>query len=230
MRLFGIWEAFTFMKKLAFNSVFGALLLCSAGSQVALSSGISASAQVEVTCEDIQGAEAMKVLREGKDLTRERWKSIDVIAGFPYDKCKDSVSQDLVKIKGQLIWRFTTEDDSCDGGNSYGAFYTYDLRTPIAHVYDSDVYCGSDWRPEYRSENHRCDLKAEELAVTKMREFGLEFIPLSSDLQLRKPYAYSSIFVEGTLPNKQNRPATVQVLMNLNKCSVGGTSIARIPL
>lgn len=166
----------------------------------------------------------------GDVLTKEVWKSIDVIASFPYKECHGAISQSLIEVEGQKYWVFRSREDHCDGGNTYGSIYSEDLKTPIAHIYDSDVYCEEDWREDERAIHHRCDIKAEELAVLKMKEFGFEFEVVSSSITLRSSYAYSYIFVEGKIKNKGDKSSTIKVLANLKSCEFATVSISDLTL
>ncbi len=76
----------------------------------------------------------MKVIREGKVLTRDNWKTIDVVLSFNHDECLEHITQELIEVKGERFWRFLSNDDSCDGGNTYGSIYSEDLKTPVVHV------------------------------------------------------------------------------------------------
>ncbi len=166
----------------------------------------------------------------GDVLTKEVWKSIDVIASFPFKECHEAIKQSLIKVDGQNYWVFRSTEDHCDGGNTYGSIYSEDLKTPIAHIYDSDVYCEEDWREDERAVHHRCDIQAEELAVQKMKEFGFDFEVQSSSITLRSSYAYSFIFVEGKIKNKGDKTSTIKVLANLKSCEFATVSISDLTL
>jgi len=109
----------------------------------------ASSNSLSLTCEELQNESVpVQVLRSGNILNGENWNTIDVVFSFDPNHCLASVSQELLKLEGQFYWRFRTTQDQCDGGNVYGVIYTYDLKTPIAHIYDGDIYCKSDWRAE----------------------------------------------------------------------------------
>ena len=139
----------------------------------------------------------------GNVITKDNWKTIDVLVELDYDDCDGLIAQHLLSADGQSLWQFTSTDDPCDGGNTYGSIYTEDLTTPVAHIYDGDIYC-EGWQPEYQAENHKCDLGAEAFAQEKMEAFGLEFKDLNSSLELRD-YGFPYVFVAGVLPNNDNR-------------------------
>jgi hypothetical protein len=193
---------------------------------------LSTPALAAVTCKDFQdeNTKVQVIKKKGNVLTKENWKTIDVILSFNYNDCAASTSQTLIKVKNELFWRFESTDDSCDGGNTYGSIYTEDLKTPIAHIYDSGIYCDDDWRAEERHENHVCDTRAEVYAQEKMREFGFDFENLSSALELREPYTYSFIRVSGTIKNKSNKEAIVNVLTNVKSCKMASAHIEHLEL
>ncbi|MBD67094.1 MAG: hypothetical protein CME62_17970 [Halobacteriovoraceae bacterium] len=100
-----------------------------------------------VTCEEFVSEESqVSEVQTGQGpLTRENWKTIDVVAKFDVNECFDAISQTLLKVNDKLVWSFRSTEDNCDGGNTYGSVYSYDLKTPIAHIYDGDIYCEKDW-------------------------------------------------------------------------------------
>lgn len=182
-------------------------------------------------CERIQSDDAQfEDGRSSVTLTKEVWKTIDVLAGMDYEQCKDAISQSAIIVDGKTYIQFTSHEDSCDGGNTYGSIMSEDLSAAVAHIYDGDVYCEGDWREEERAENHKCDLAAETLAQEKMKAFGLDFVAGSSYLTIRKPYIYSYVDVSGVIKNKDNKEATVRVLTNINTCAMGGVSIQYLSL
>lgn len=166
----------------------------------------------------------------GGTLTKEEWKSLDVISAFPYNECRDAISRSLISVEGKNYWVFRSNEDHCDGGNTYGAIYSEDLKTPIAHIYDSDIYCEEDWSEDQRAVHHRCDIEAEKLAEQKMKEFGFDFEAQSSSVELRNPYIYSYIFVEGKIKNKDGKSAIIKVLTNLKSCDFASASITNLSL
>lgn len=182
-------------------------------------------------CEKIQNDEAQ--FEDGRSsvvLTKEVFKSIDVLAGMDYEQCKDAISQSAIVVDGKSYIQFTSHEDSCDGGNTYGSIMSEDLSTSVAHIYDGDVYCEEDWREEERAVNHKCDLSAEKLAEEKMKAFGFDFVAGSSYLTIRKPYIYSYVDVSGVINNKDGKEATVRVLTNIDSCKFGGASIQYLSL
>lgn len=192
---------------------------------------VTASSYAETTCQDFKNEEAViEVIQEKKILNKENWKDIDVISNFDKEQCKDSILQELIKVNGEYFWRFQTNEDSCDGGNTYGSIYTSDLKKPIVHIYDSEVVCENDWLAEEKAENHKCDESAEVYAQKKMKDFGLEFEKLSSELKLREPYIYSFIRVSGVITNKGGKQATVRVLADVKTCHFESASIESLEL
>jgi len=181
-------------------------------------------------CEYFQNDGTYTTLRSGSVLTKENWKSVDVLADMDYSRCADAVTQTVIQVENKQYWMFKTHKDACDGGNSYGAIYSYDLKTPIAHIYDSEIVCQEDWRKESLAANHKCDVAAEEFAKEKMKAFGFEFDDLSSNLQLRHPYAYSFIKVSGKITNKDNRKAVVNVVTQIKNCKFASATIEGLQL
>lgn len=193
--------------------------------------GLSTASFAASVCEAIQNDEAQ--FEDGRSsvvLTKEVWKTIDVLAGMDYEQCKDAISQSAIIVDGKSYIQFTSHEDSCDGGNTYGSIMSEDLSTPVAHIYDGDVYCEADWREEDRAINHKCDLAAEAFAAEKMQNFGFEFEAKSSYLTMRKPYIYSYVDVSGVIKNKDGKEATVRVLTNIDSCKFGGASIQYLSL
>jgi hypothetical protein len=187
-------------------------------------------------CTKIQeGTVEIEELGEGAILTRENWKMVDVIADMDYRNCGDGqITQSKIQIDGETFWQFTSNDDSCDGGNSYGSIMTEDLTTAVAHIYDSDLTC-ADWRPESLASNHKCDAAAETLAQEKMTAFGLAFEPQASGVEVRDPYVYSFVTVTGTLTDRpledgEPREADIRVLTRLSDCRFGGVRIVDLDI
>lgn len=191
-----------------------------------------AVADTQALCKKIKDGNSIPRLVESKEiLNRKLWKQIDVLASFPYGDCKGYVDQDLFEIDGVKYWRFATREDACDGGNTYGAIYSEDLKTPIAHIYDSDIQC--EWEKknnELVAEYHRCDLKAEDFSVKKLKELGIHFEPQSSSVELRGFYTYSYIHVNGVVKSHQDKEMSVKVLMNIDRCDIASASISYFPL
>lgn len=200
---------------------------------IILSILFSLTIEASVTCEDIKNyveansksASSLKAV-----LTKEQWKGLDVLVEYDYEACHDAFSQDYITVKGESLTVFKSFEDRCDGGNTYGAIFTDDLKTAIAHIYDGDIYCEEDWNEEYKASNHTCDLKAEEYAVEKMRQNGFDFADTSSSLKVRSGYVYSYIYVSGVVKNLENKRTTVLVTTALKSCQFGGASISNLKL
>jgi hypothetical protein len=58
------------------------------------------------------------------------------------------ITQTWVGVGGSKFLVATSNDDKCDGGNSYGVILAEDLSTVVAHVYDGDITCKAGFRPE----------------------------------------------------------------------------------
>jgi len=193
---------------------------------LALSTALSCVASAAVTCQDIAKAgDKAEVVRKSTILTEANWKSFDVIAQMDRRQCKDSISQELIRVKGELFWRFASDDDGCDGGNSFGSIYSYDLKTVVAHIYDSEVTCSKTWTGLDSAASHVCDMKAQAMAQEKMKEFGLEISDIGSTLEFHEGYLYSYVHVLGTIASKDNREVSVSVATDLTTCNIGEISI-----
>lgn len=190
------------------------------------------AASATITCEQwTSGDLKVEVLREGDILnSKENWNKVDVIVNFDREQCKGYVDQELLRINGEYYWKFRTNDDPCDGGNSYGSLMTYDLSKAVAHMYDGDWYCPESWNDDEIAHNHRCNLGAEDLAAKKMKEFGFDFEVTTSNLEVRKPYIWWYVNVWGNITNKGGKRAQVQVMTNVKDCSYDGVSIRMLNL
>lgn len=83
-------------------------------------------------------------------LTEIDWNEIHVFTAFKYDSCHNHLTHEVFFFESKEYVMITTNNDYCDGGNSYGAIFTSDAKkTPIAHIYDSDMYCDADWNAAY---------------------------------------------------------------------------------
>ncbi len=123
---------------------------------VALLSLFAASSFANVSCEDLQNEDgSVEISKVGsvKLVNENNWNDLDVLFRYEYNSCIDELVQTLLQVNGELILMLSTMSDGCDGGNSYGAYYTLDLKTPIAHIYDGDVYCKKDWDEYYTKSN-----------------------------------------------------------------------------
>ena len=196
---------------------------------IVFSSSLFANANTQ--CQEILKFED-EIVRVSDDnrISKENWKQWNVIVDFPRDRCHDSLSQEIISVNGKKYWRYQTAWDRCDGGNSYGAIYSIDGKTPIAHIYDSDVYCSESWRPKDIATNHRCDLEAEKLAAKKVNEFGLDFTPTTSSLNYRDGYMYSTISVVGTLKNEKEAEVKVDWEHGAEGCNLVNVKITNLRL
>ena len=186
-----------------------------------------------LTCEQIRDGELeSKRIKSVNILNNDNWKNFDVVAAMSKEQClENGFSQTLIEIGGEKFYRIVSNEDFCDGGNSYGSIYREDLKTPVAHIYDGDFTCESDgWSKEYRAENHKCDELAEQEAAKKMKEFGFDFKVTDSHLEMRKHYIYSFIHVNGKIENKGNKEAQVRVLVRLDSCTLSSSKITSLYL
>lgn len=171
-----------------------------------------------------------KVLGEVQVLTKETWYQTDVVLNFSYEDCYDSIRQELVEFNGVEYYRFRSVDDSCDGGNTYGSIMTKDLKTPIAHIYDSDMYCEQDWSAEEKYENNKCNVAAMKLAEKKMKDFGFDFEATHARIQLRDPYIYDFIHIDGKLLNGAKKEVQLEALVRIKSCEFGSVRITNLNL
>lgn len=124
----------------------------------------------------------LKVVKEERILNKEAWYSLDVVSHFNYRDCIHYMAQKVVKIGWRGYRLFYSTSDSCDGGNTYGAVYTMDLKTPLIHIYDGDMYCKNEWRRSQTALLPRCDSAARDYATKMVKEesgeeSGIEFVP-----------------------------------------------------
>jgi hypothetical protein len=172
----------------------------------------------------------LKVIEEVEVLTKETWYQTDVVLNFSYEDCYSAVKQELIEFNGIKYYRFRSIDDSCDGGNTYGAIYSLDLKTPIAHIYDYDLYCEDNWSAVERYSNNKCNTKAMELAEEKMKSFGLPFEATHARVELRDPYIFDFINIEGRLVNGEERSVELQALVRVESCEIRNVRITNLLL
>ena len=191
----------------------------------------SVSAANDGICQSIVNQteeDTLNVLASVDVLTREQWYKTDVILNFSYDECKEHVAQELIEVNGVQYYRFRTTEDSCDGGNTYGSIYSQDLSTPVAHIYDYDTYCREDWSEGEQYITNKCNVKAMELAEQKMQEFGLAMKANHARIELRDPYIYDFITVEGKL--ESGKDVRLEVLVRKETCEFGSVRISNLRL
>lgn len=179
---------------------------------------------------DRDDEESFRVLGSVDVLSRESWYKTDVILSFPYNECHSAVKQELIEYKGVEYYRFRTVEDHCDGGNTYGAIYSKDLSTPIAHIYDSDLYCEGDWNEEETYTSNKCNKEAMALAEKKMKELGLPFKASHARIEVRNPYIYDFIHIEGNLTSGDKKGVTVRALVQSDSCKFANFSISNLNL
>lgn len=69
-----------------------------------------------------------------------------LLGDLPEKECKEAFIADQVKIKssGKIYTAFYSNEDSCDGGNSYGVMVEGtqpDPKKAVATIEDSDLWC-----------------------------------------------------------------------------------------
>lgn len=85
----------------------------------------------------------LNVLRtsENQNFLSENWNNIPHINELSQERCEDTMSMELIKVRGSLFWVFRTTEDDCDGGNIYGVIYNYKLARLVAKISDGDIMC-----------------------------------------------------------------------------------------
>ena len=48
-------------------------------------------------------------------VTRDNWKSIDVLANMDSQRCFDAIREVELEVDGQTLYQFTSHEDDCDG-------------------------------------------------------------------------------------------------------------------
>jgi hypothetical protein len=74
------------------------------------------------------------------DLNKNEFEQIIGIRKFDYNTCKDSISLATVNLGGDIFALYYTNEDKCDGGNSYGSVLN-SKGDIIAAIADGAVYC-----------------------------------------------------------------------------------------
>lgn len=164
-------------------------------------------------------------------LSKESWKKLDVLSDFEYNRCVNNVQVSDFKIHNNKFIKIRTTEDECDGGNSYGVIVLYDL-TPVAHIYDGDIYCEDSFKPEYKAANHKCDLAVEELATQKLASMNMPLTETESQLTIRSPYIYSFIDVTGKIQisDEKTKNISLRAHVILDTCKIDRISISDLVL
>jgi hypothetical protein len=64
----------------------------------------------------------------------------ELIPGFEYISCVTSIQRDVYKIDNEDISLYYTNEDNCDGGNSYGSVVD-ESGEVVAVIHDGDISC-----------------------------------------------------------------------------------------
>lgn len=83
------------------------------------------------------------------DYTKAEWSRLPVLFDFDYKSCipTQSVKRSVVQLESGIKLEIVkTNDDICDGGNTYGFVRNLESSEVVAHIYDYDFYCKEDWR------------------------------------------------------------------------------------
>ena len=182
-----------------------------------------------ITCEELlKNEDTVRDATSGEFTDYANWFNYDVLVSFDRAACEDvhGVGQTYFDINGETLVKTYTNEDSCDGGNTYGLIQD-EAGKVIAHIYDGDLYCEKDWGAENLTANYKCNAQAEKIAEQKMADFGLSFKAMNSNIELRAPYYFDFINVEGEV-NGAN--ASVQVLVDIDTCTFSGASIRYLAL
>ncbi|MCK5882726.1 MAG: hypothetical protein KAG61_03485 [Bacteriovoracaceae bacterium] len=93
---------------------------------------------------EITDGEGVDVLYETTaQMTEKEFNSTPVFNdGFEYQSCKDSVREfAFMDMEGNEFKIMYTNEENCDGGNSYGVIVDMNSSKIIAHINDSDISC-----------------------------------------------------------------------------------------
>lgn len=80
----------------------------------------------------------------GLVLSEAEFNNIPTFAGdFDYEQCKDAIVASKVqdKLTGKIFTAVYTNEDHCDGGNSYGVLYDQEMQTILGTIGDSFISC-----------------------------------------------------------------------------------------
>lgn len=70
------------------------------------------------------------------------FSQFESLGDFDYESCKDAVTEVTMQAAdGSRIRMLYTNEDSCDGGNSYGIVIDDKTLAPVALINDSDISC-----------------------------------------------------------------------------------------
>lgn len=76
-------------------------------------------------------------------LSKEEFAKIPNFHIDSYEDCKDALRVEEIRVKasGKIYMALLTYEDSCDGGNSYGALFSEDMSTMLGDIGDSFISC-----------------------------------------------------------------------------------------
>jgi len=62
---------------------------------------------------------------------------------FNYEECSEALRFKTMRslITGRIFTAVYTNEDECDGGNSYGALFNEDMSKIVGNIGDSDISC-----------------------------------------------------------------------------------------
>lgn len=90
------------------------------------------------------GEEKYEVLERASIMLEEdEFNKIPNLSEFDYEECRDHLTGRMLQstITGKKYLAITTNDDSCDGGNSYGALLDEKFENVVADINDGGIYC-----------------------------------------------------------------------------------------
>ena len=114
--------------------------------RVLVASILFASLSFASVCEQISSMQEIHDIREafpkvGESrpiLSKEDFE--EYIGDFNYDECLTSIKQEVFKVSEELINLYYTNEDHCDGGNSYGSIVDEQGKV-IGTISDSFIDC-----------------------------------------------------------------------------------------
>ncbi|MFK8136797.1 MAG: hypothetical protein AB8E15_00415 [Bdellovibrionales bacterium] len=83
-----------------------------------------------------------KAVADINSLSEAEWAQLPIIKDFDQKYCLGAFStQELKSYGGKVLVQIVSEQDDCDGGNSYGIVIDKVNLKVIAAIQDSDYYC-----------------------------------------------------------------------------------------
>ncbi len=74
-------------------------------------------------------------------ISEAKWKTIPVLKDMEYEHCRDAITERTYDASnGERFYIYTSHEDVCDGGNTYGAVLNSKWKLE-AEIKDGDIYC-----------------------------------------------------------------------------------------